>query len=75
MSYNTYKVPAKNKVTDSKQMKVIIQIPAKESLKISYLEGLSLNYQMFTIKKFLNKLNKDEINVEDYKYVSVKVKI
>ena len=56
-------------------MKVIIQIPAKESLKISYLEGLSLNYQMFTIKKFLNKLNKDEINVEGYKYVKVKVKI
>lgn len=56
-------------------MKVIIQIPAKESLKISYLEGLNLSYQMFTLKKFLNKLNKDELNVESYKYVSVKVKI
>lgn len=56
-------------------MKVIIQIPVKESLKISYKQALKLNYQMFTLKKFTNKLNKDELNIENYNYIVRKVKI
>ena len=58
-----------------KQMKVIIQIPTDKSLKISYKQALKLNYQMFTLKKFTNKLNKDELNIENYKYIVRKVKI